>query len=481
MFKIIYPSADATLYESLSTYNTGLDEILEVGKRLSTSGSNLLTSRALIKFDMNDITSALSKYNVDVNNCKFMMKLYTTHAKNLPATYTIDANLVGDEWDNGTGFQNLDTAVTDGCCWDSPKSGSFFWTSGSQYQQIPAVDGTGSLDNLTSVNSFNITGSSTGSYVVSSSNTNVTASIILDSTASFSSVTVTQATGIFNSGDNIIFTSQSLGATKADGTDIIFTLVNNNLRLTDTSLYITGSGKGGSWLYQSGSGIYSSSFYSQSFFNQPGLDVSESFDLRPTDINMDVTGAIITWISGSNNKTVPNNGFLLKFSESDEANTNIAGYVRFFSRDTHTIYVPRILMLFDKSTFATGSLNEFDIDSYKIYTNLRKEYKDTSVNKIRIFVRDKYPQKSPTNLFPQQTVKYLPADTLYSVIDAATEEIVIPYDSQYTKISCDSTSNFISIDMTGLMPERYYRLAFKVVSGFYEEFIEDDLFFKVVR
>ena len=30
MFKIIYPSADATLYESLSTYNTGLDEILEV-------------------------------------------------------------------------------------------------------------------------------------------------------------------------------------------------------------------------------------------------------------------------------------------------------------------------------------------------------------------------------------------------------------------------------------------------------------------
>ena len=112
---------------------------------------------------------------------------------------------------------------------------------------------------------------------------------------------------------------------------------------------------------------------------------------------------------------------------------------------------------------------------------MRKEYKDTSVNKIRIFVRDKYPQKSPTNLFPQQTVKYLPADTLYSVIDAATEEIVIPYDSQYTKISCDSTSNFISIDMTGLMPERYYRLAFKVVSGFYEEFIEDDLFFKVVR
>ena len=77
MFKIIYPSADATLYESLSTYNTGLDEILEVGKRLSTSGSNLLTSRALIKFDMNDVTSALSKYSVNVNNCKFIIRFKT--------------------------------------------------------------------------------------------------------------------------------------------------------------------------------------------------------------------------------------------------------------------------------------------------------------------------------------------------------------------------------------------------------------------
>ena len=108
MFKIIYPSSDATLYESLSSHNTGIDEILEVGKRLSTSGSVYLKSRSLIKFDMNDVTNALSKYSVDLNDCKFMLQLYTTNAKNLPASYTIDANLVGDDWDNGTGFQNLD-------------------------------------------------------------------------------------------------------------------------------------------------------------------------------------------------------------------------------------------------------------------------------------------------------------------------------------------------------------------------------------
>ena len=36
MFKIIYPESDATLYEALPKNNTGLDEILEVGKRLSS-------------------------------------------------------------------------------------------------------------------------------------------------------------------------------------------------------------------------------------------------------------------------------------------------------------------------------------------------------------------------------------------------------------------------------------------------------------
>ena len=39
MFRIFYANKDATLYEALPTYNTGLDEILEVGKRLGTDGS----------------------------------------------------------------------------------------------------------------------------------------------------------------------------------------------------------------------------------------------------------------------------------------------------------------------------------------------------------------------------------------------------------------------------------------------------------
>ena len=37
------------------------------------------------------------------------------------------------------------------------------------------------------------------------------------------------------------------------------------------------------------------------------------------------------------------------------------------------------------------------------------------------------------------------------------------------------------MDMTGLMPERYYRLEFKIVNSFLEEYINDKFFFKVTR
>ena len=63
MFRIFYANKDATLYEAYPTYNTGLDEILEVGKRLGTDGSSLLKSRAVVKFDMTEISASLSKYS----------------------------------------------------------------------------------------------------------------------------------------------------------------------------------------------------------------------------------------------------------------------------------------------------------------------------------------------------------------------------------------------------------------------------------
>ena len=85
MFRIFYAAKDATLYESLPTYNTGIDEILEIGKRLGTDGATLLKSRSVIKFDMPEISASLSTYGKAVTDCKFVLQLFTSDAKNLPA------------------------------------------------------------------------------------------------------------------------------------------------------------------------------------------------------------------------------------------------------------------------------------------------------------------------------------------------------------------------------------------------------------
>jgi hypothetical protein len=303
MFRIFYAEKDTTLYEAFPDYNTGLDEILEIGKRLDTDGNTLLKSRSIIKFDMTEISQSLSTYGKTVNDCKFILQLYTSHAKNLPSDYSIHAKLVGQNWINGTG--NLSELTIDGATWSGSASGSN-WISGSQQQQI---------------------GSS--------------------------------------------------------------------------NLYVSGSGSGANYMYYSGSG------------NTLSLIASESFSYRTTDINMNVTDSLKIWLSGSNSNTIPNYGFLLQFADSDELSTAVSGFVRFFSRETHTIYVPKLTMYFDTGSFITGSLTSANLDSYIVYTQIKPQYKDTEIAKIRIYARDKFPRKSPTNLFPIQTVKYLPATTYY--------------------------------------------------------------------
>jgi hypothetical protein len=377
MFRIFYPESDATVYEGLETTNTGLDEILEIGKRLGTDGSTLQKSRALIKFDKTEITDTLSKYSININSCKFILQLYTSNAKNLPAQYTLESKLVAQPWINGTGYINSNPIISNGVTWATPYAS---WSLDSQ----------------------------TGALWISSS---------------------------------------------------------QQIDLGTSGIRVSGSGAGGSWLYSTGSTSFSSSY---------------DYSYQTTDLTLDVSDLVLKLISGSNSQSIDNNGFILKFSDADEADVNVTGYINYFSKETHTIYVPKLTMYWDNSAYSS-SLSAADLESYTVYTKMKPEYKDSEIAKIRIYTRDKYPQKSPTNLFPIQAVKRLPSTTYYAIRDAATDEYIIPYDNIYTKVSCDNTSNYIYVDMNGFMPERYYRLEFKIVDGFTEQYIDDEIYFKVVR
>ena len=87
----------------------------------------------------------------------------------------------------------------------------------------------GTLNGVTK-SAFNATGSAGGTVsAVKSSNVNVTASFVVANSESISSITLDAAVGTFAIGTDIVFTSQSLGATEGDGADLTLTLVAGNI------------------------------------------------------------------------------------------------------------------------------------------------------------------------------------------------------------------------------------------------------------
>ena len=77
---------------------------------------------------------------------------------------------------------------------------------------------------------------------------------------------------------------------------------------------------------------------------------SQSFDYQSSDIYMNITPMVFDWMNGS----IPNEGLLL--ISSDELQSTGSGFIlKFFSRDTNTIYSPCLDVGWNDSVFITGS------------------------------------------------------------------------------------------------------------------------------
>jgi len=258
--------------------------------------------------------------------------------------------------------------------------------------------------------------------------------------------------------------------------------------------WVTGSvlTDGGSWWTGSQGGQYS---------------VSSSFSMTKAtqDVRIDVTDLVKNHIYSSS--LFPNRGFIIKreslytgsrdFSYNpgsdttkDESSSTRLGNLKFFSTDTHTIYPPKLEVQWDDSSWATGSLSGLsssDLERLKVYfKNLRQEYKEGSIVKFRVVGRELYPTTAFSTTPSELTVKYLPSGSIYySVRDAETEEVIVPFGTG-SKISCDSSGNYFNLWMNGLQAERNYRFLVKVVSGSgttdeQVNFYDDNYEFRVVR
>jgi hypothetical protein len=75
----------------------------------------------------------------------------------------------------------------------------------------------------------------------------------------------------------------------------------------------------------------------------------------------------------------------------------------------------------------------------------------------------------------------LPTSSYYAIKDLDTNEIIINFDDQYTKISSDSNSNYFDIYMSGLEPERYYAILIKTTINGSTLIYDDQYYFKVIN
>ena len=371
----IFPDIDTTLYQATGSSNTGLDEILEISKTMSSAGGNIKVSRILIKFDLSDIEKSINNGTISSDR-KFYLNMYDANSQNLSTSQSLFAYPISQSWQEGQGTFSDDPITTEGASWEfrDGQTQSTRWSS-------------------------------------------------------------------------------------------------------------TVSASGGTWFTE----VYS----------------SQSFEYETDDMRMDVTPIVNKWLDG----TYANEGFIVKRSGSlgntdtntDEGSQDRLGDFKFFSRQTHTIYPPKLEVEWYDTKWSTGSLEPLEsseLEDLIVYMkSLRPEYKEKSKVKFRLCGRGRYPTKSYSNTSSEYlTQKYLPSGSIeqiggtgayYSVRDVQTEDVIIPYGTG-SLISCDSTGNFFNLWMNGLQSERYYKFEFKVVSGSGTDeetvqYFEDDFIFKVVR
>lgn len=255
---------------------------------------------------------------------------------------------------------------------------------------------------------------------------------------------------------------------------------------------------GVSWKYRDGINLWQDNVIGGTVIFTPGTtgsanaeggtwytasEASQSFNYEPDDVRMNVTEIFKLWLSGS----LPNHGFIVHHSLENESNDLDYGMLKFFAKETNTIYEPKLELVWDDSVFNTGSLlpisgsETLDVfeNSKIVVTNLKKEYLQNTKTLVRVKGRDLYPAKSFTSQFEYDQSKYLPTSSYYQIEDYKTNEVIIPF-GEYTKLSCDGKSNYFYLDTNTYPIDRTYRLKLKIVADGVTRIIDEKLIFDVI-
>ena len=212
----------------------------------------------------------------------------------------------------------------------------------------------------------------------------------------------------------------------------------------------------------------------------------QSFSNQSPDVNVEVTDMVNMWYEGQEE----NYGMLINFSGSQETDSETFGHLKFFSRNTHTIFSPKLEVRWDDSSFSTGNLTELTMsgltDNFLYMKGLRESYKVGERVKFRVGARKRYIQKTFSNSVQTVTNSFITNGSgSYAIKDVATDEFIVPFEdstgTSYTKLSCDSNSNYFIQYLDGFYPDRVYKILLKLKYDDGQEQVFDDDFEFIVK
>lgn len=195
------------------------------------------------------------------------------------------------------------------------------------------------------------------------------------------------------------------------------------------------------------------------------------------DVNIDVTDIVEQTYSGSLN----NNGVILKLQDNLEGYTSQSISLKYFGSNSNTIFKPYLEFKWDDSSYSS-TLSELNTDIATVnIKNCKEKYRNSEIARFRISARPKHPARAFTTSSIYLTEYKLPQNSYWGIKDEFSGEIIVNFDSTYTKISADNTSSYFDLYMETLQPERYYRLIIKTTLNNSTTILDSNNVFKVVR
>jgi hypothetical protein len=213
----------------------------------------------------------------------------------------------------------------------------------------------------------------------------------------------------------------------------------------------------------------------------PTVTSSQTFSyFDDFDINTNVTNIIKAWTSS----LIENNGIIVKQRTEfvNDPNYNIT--LRYFSRDTHTIYPPSLDIKWRDYTFNTGSSGLTILNILPAFVDIAENpgiFYPESINRFRVNARPEYPARTFQTASYYTTNYYLPTSSYYAIKDLDTNEYIINFDDQFTQLSADNQSSYFDLYMNGLQPERYYSILIKTTINGSTLIFDNDYNFKIIN